>query len=385
MTSPLPSLTYLLALSDESSWADLLATLILTDPDTLAGLLGGVDSNAFLVRRDFPLGRGRTVDLVVTAAGRPIVALETSVMEDINPHLLAAIDADFPEECVRGIIHLGSLPTPLPDDSVWQAWSWEDVLGRHATSDNTWVSLTARAWIEHIDTALPMADGDTTWSGIALEDSPVAALRVRSAWLVSQLSAEAHAKGIRIASTSGRSGKRWGLEMRRPTSLPDYDIVVYLHERTRSDEIPSTGGTLFIPRGPEALVSLRHRGAATSDDFDWNHLLVLASTFASARDDWFHTRKPNLVGVDRDRYSDFVAAGGPPHLGFGVGDEPTFHTDDIAFGAKITFRPDVTLSTLSRELSALMDTVVALSEVPPSTTPSVGTVMSPNPLPPIID
>ena len=96
MTSPLPSLTYLLALSDESSWADLLATLILTDPDTLAGLLGGVDSNAFLVRRDFPLGRGRTVDLVVTAAGRPIVALETSVMEDINPHLLAAIDADFP-------------------------------------------------------------------------------------------------------------------------------------------------------------------------------------------------------------------------------------------------------------------------------------------------
>lgn len=364
MTASLPSLQYLLALSDESSWADLLATLIIADPAPIAERVGVTNLDSLQVRRDFPLGRGLSVDIVVTAAGRPVAAIETSVMEDIDHRLLEAVDTEFPPECRRGIIRLGSLPTPLPDDSIWFDLTWEAALGLHVDSDNPWVSMTARAWLQHIESALPTADGDTTWSGIALEDSPVAALRVRATWLASMLAAEAGRHGVRISATSGRSGKRWGIEIWRPASDPAYDIVLYLHERTKSDEIPSTGGTLFIPRGPEALVALRQRGAVTSDDYDWNYLLALAPTYEAERDDWLHTRKPNPTGIDRDRYLEIVAAGAPPWLGFGVGDEPTFHTDDIAFGAKLTFRPDVTLSALRDELVSLMHTVVALAEVP---------------------
>lgn len=363
MTSRLPSLQFLLALSDESSWADLLATVMIADPGPLAANIGATDSGALQVRRDFPLGRGRTVDIVVTATGKPVVAIETAVMDDIDYPLLAAVDAEFPPECRRGIVHLGSLPAALPDDSPWQSMSWETVLDLHTNSDNPWVSITAQAWREHIDTALPWADETTTWSGIALEDSPVAALRVRSAWLAATLAGEAQRHGVRIRSTSGRSGKRWGIEIWKQAANPDYDIVVYLHERTRSDEIPSTGGTMFIPRGPEALVALRQRRAVDSEHYDWNYLLRLAPTFDAERNDWFSTRKPNPVGIDRDRLAAILDAGAPTYLGYGVGDEPTFHTDDIAFGAKLTFRPDVTLATLRDELARLMGTVVALSQV----------------------
>lgn len=118
-------------------------------------------------------------------------------------------------------------------------------------------------------------------------------------------------------------------------------------------------------RGPSVKICLVQTGVDTSADFDWDYLLSLWPTMASARSDWV-TEKPkprsphDKAGIER-----MVAAGGPKFLGIGFGDAQAKKSHDCMFGARIQLAPDITLGLLALVMKDLEKLLHDLAVVTP--------------------
>ena len=143
----LPDLVFVVPAANENRWSDLLATLIATDPDPVARLLGvPVDE----VRREEVVGgqvgrRSDRLDLLLLHEGRQTAAIEVKLLSDLGPQQLARYEVAFPDAGSHRVLHLGGLPVNLREAPAWSPLTWEDVLAAYAGSVNAWVATTARA------------------------------------------------------------------------------------------------------------------------------------------------------------------------------------------------------------------------------------------------
>jgi hypothetical protein len=147
---------------NEARWSDLLAVLIATDPVPLAETLGlRHDPSALAVHREVALDTENRPDMILTAGEDRVAVIEVKVLADLGTGQLARYEAAEPGADVYALLYSGRLVIDLAGARRLRGLTWESVLTAYASSGHPWVAGTARAWLGHVEAALPEVGPDT--------------------------------------------------------------------------------------------------------------------------------------------------------------------------------------------------------------------------------
>jgi hypothetical protein len=251
---------------------------------------------------------------------------------------------------VYALIYPERLVIDVGNAYTWRGLIWESVLRAYERSDHPWVATTARAWLGHLDTALPKVGPGTIWNDLRAGEDFVIAIRARMSWLFGQIHPPAGVEHDLVNSSKGRS---WVARLYAWTPKPGYTITVEIEEYLDVSDYPkhfTAAGPQ--PRGPTAKVCLSQEDVETSAGFDWDYLLRLWlwPVMAKARGNWVRNAARPKAVHDQKGHARIVAAGAPPFLGIGFGEAQTKADNFCMFGARIQSPADITLAGLSASL-----------------------------------
>jgi hypothetical protein len=226
-----PDLSFVVPAANENRWSGLLATLISTDPDRIAGLLQ-IECDS--VRREVVVPglagrRSDRLDLLLQSAGRGTAAIEVKLLSDLGPRQLERYRAAFPAVETHRVLHLDTLPVNLRGVASWESLTWESVLTAYAASEHPWVSATARAWRTQLASLVPVVNENTVWNDVP--DEPAAMeleLRARVTWLSRQMDFWCTLERDMVPSSGGGN---WVARMWAPASAPGHHVTAELQER----------------------------------------------------------------------------------------------------------------------------------------------------------
>jgi hypothetical protein len=359
----LPVLAFALPVGNEARWSDLLAVLIATDPAPFAETLRlRHDPAALTVRREVALDTMDRPDLVLTVGEDRVAVIEVKVLADLSSGQLAKYEAAEPGADVYALLNPGRLMIDLAGAHPWHGLTWESVLTAYASSGHPWVAGTARAWLGHLEAALPEAGPETVWNDLRPGEDFAVALRARMSWLFSQIRSSGVACDF-VSSTAGQ-GVSWIVRLRAATPAAGYAIVVEIEENLSVRDYPryfTSEGRM--PRGPSAKVCLRQDGITTSAGFDWDYLLRLWPLMEQARSDWVTNAAQPKAAHDRQGHARIITAGAPAFLGIGFGEAQAKSDGFCMFGARAQFPADITLAELSAEVTRLGDLTLDLARI----------------------
>lgn len=362
---PLP-IRHLVPLENENGWSDLLAVLIETDPVPVAEHLdlGPVAAAQVRVRREHTIDRRDRIDLLIDVDGTLRTAVEAKVLSGLGRDQLTRYRSAWPDAALYALLTPRDFPIQLDARSEgWQVLAWETLLEALSGSADGWVARTARAWLAHIDDALPRLHGEVRWNELQPGDSWKLHMRARMAWVFAQLTPPEPIIADLVSSAAGNS---WVARMRIPTGVPGYNVVAEAEERTPVRVVPTTvseGGPR--PLGPKILVALQQTGVDTSADFDWDWLQAMWTYMDASGLPW-HQGRPGLPSPhDQANQRRIVAAGAPAFLGYGYGHRQTRASRACMFGAQVRLPANVTLTGLVVALSGVSDMIMAMAATTP--------------------
>ncbi len=241
-----PVLAFALPMGNEARWSDLLAVLIATDPVPFAETLGlRHDPSALAVHREVALDAVNRPDMVLTAGEDRVAVIEVKVLADLGSGQLAGYEAAEPGADVYALLYPGRLVIDLAGARPWRGLTWESVLTAYASSGHPWVAGTARAWLGHLEAALPEVGPDTTWNDLRPGEDFVTGLRTRMSWLFSQLQSSGVACDL-VSSTAGQ-GVSWIVRLRAATPAPGYAIMVEVEENLSVRDYPKRSRNNYFP------------------------------------------------------------------------------------------------------------------------------------------
>lgn len=364
----MPDLSYLVTPSNENRWSDLLATLIATDPEPMKRLLG-VDFDS-VAREAIPTGPARRtdrLDLLLSAGGVPVAAIEAKVLSDLGQLQLERYVASFPGARIHHVLHLERLPVNLRTAAPWMSLTWEAVLTAYEGSANVWVSTTARAWLLQIPALVPAVNADTVWNDVP-DDAPgmELALRARIAWLSRQVDGWCSLPHDMEPSSGGGN---WAVRIWTPSRAPGHVVAAELQEGMTAFEWKRDPDKPYRERlrGPVVLLGLRQDDVETSADFDWAYLHAMFKEHVLDA-----TGALRVVGtcqtsaarpgdhVDQAHWAAIVAAGAPRWLGKGWGMRVAKSVQSCMFGARFELPKTSTLGQVNEELRKLELTIVEM-------------------------
>lgn len=269
---------HLVPLDNETGWSDLLATLIEADPAPLSQALGLGDVKAgdVRVRREIaskadPKGKRRDrIDLLVDVGGTLRCAVEVKVLSGLGLEQLRRYQESYPGAAKYLIVAPAQFPLPAQDNPGWQQGSWEELLSKLATSGNVWVRDTARAWLDHMNAALPQLAPQSRWDDLQVGDPFPLMLRARTAWVHQHLPAR---DGLTVRLVQATGSNKWVTRMHAPCIEPGYQVVAEVEDATNvrsKHHFPKVmSADTPPPEGPEFRVFLEQTGVETSADFSW--------------------------------------------------------------------------------------------------------------------
>lgn len=360
MTDPL-DLHFLLPLSNENAWSDLLATLMSADQATARRALGLAESAPLTIRREVSKSRGASEsdrpDVVVEVDGRVVAVIEVKVLSGLGPEqlerYLAYVDQSDRAACRFLAVSPQGLRINTQHAPEWRNISWEELVEPFVGSDVPWASATAAAWLNHLGTHVPRVDGATVWNDIA-GPNPLLGIRARAVYLHDRV--DLPAGSTRTALEIG-SGGLWATTI--DATIPDsgYAVRWGLTESLPTQEAVRLTDASGL-RGPEVRFRLVQQGVASSRDYDWDHLAHLWRTYL-AREDWITWRQSaprKKVQWEKDGIARLAELGAPRFLGTGFGDGQARLSGEVELGAVFDLRPTLTLT----EIADVLDRVVAL-------------------------
>lgn len=365
-----PDLSYMIPGWNENRWSDLLASLIKTDPATMADIIGIATDE---VEREVPVpgATGRTsdrLDLLLRLGERQVATIEVKVLSDLGLNQLARYATAFPKAERRYVLHLAALPVNTTLTPGWDELSWEEVLTAYSRSEHPWVAATATAWLRQLDSLIPAVDADTVWNDVP-DDPPnfELALRARMVWLAHHLD-DLHLEHDLIQSSGGGL---WVLRFWADTARSNLRVQVEVQEGMTAYEWRHDPRRRYRDRvkGPAPVVSLRLSDVDTSEVFDWELLHhVFAEHVLDANGDplpdwpWQLTPANPRHSVDRAAWNAMVAAGGPKWLGKGFGMAvATKAYRECLFGARMQLPRTLTLGQIRDALLRLEPLVRGMS------------------------
>ena len=347
----------------------MLATLVKADPQPMSTMLG-VDVNGVLREVAVARGQGQSdrLDLMLTRDGQQVAAIEVKVLSDLGRTQLERYSRAFSEAQFRVVLHLRRLPVSLRGLHHWQSLVWEDLLEAYASSRNSWVAITARAWLRQLDDLVPPVHADTVWNDVPDDTAGFGlALRARIAWLVGRLDAWCELEhGVEPSSGGGN----WAVLMSAESVAPGHTVTAELQEGLSAKEWKRDPTRPYRNRvkGPEVLLGLRQWGTSTSEYFDWR---ALHRVFAGAVLDadgkpvdgraWLTRPATPRISVDREGYELIVQQGAPRWLGKGWGMNVAKSVNICHFGARFRLPPDSTMAQIEGELRRLQPLIQQMS------------------------
>jgi hypothetical protein len=365
-----PNLSFVIPGSNENRWSDLLASLIATDPDPIAGIVGGHPDE--VEREPVVRGDGRKsdrLDLLLRRGERTVAAIEVKVLSDLGLDQLQRYETSFPGADAYVVLHLAQLPLTLPEP--WQSVTWEDVLAVHAASKHPWVAATARAWLDQLAELVPHVDAGTVWNGVPDDAAGFElALRARVAWLSTRMHTWCQIEHDLAMSSGGGS---WVVAMRTPAQVPDHWVIAEVQEGMSAQEWRADPANPYSARvrGPAVLLGLAQIGPATSESFDWAflHQLFKGRVYADngtalGGRPWSATTARLRDPGDRANWRALVSAGAPSWLGKGYGMATAKTHGVCAFGARLQLPPTLTLGEVETELQELHELVMEMAGSP---------------------
>ncbi len=357
---------YALPLGSEARWSDLLATLVATDPEPLCHLLGlGTPPAEIQVHREVAVDRANRPDMVLSHHGHRVAVIEVKVLAGLGHRQLLRYQAAEPGAGVYVLLHPRRLALDIADAPDWMGLDWEDLLGAYCASADPWVAQTSSAWSNHLNSSMPRVEATTVWNDLREGEDFVLALRARMSWLYSNYRPP---EGLRHDLLGSAAGVSWVLRQVIDAPVPGYQIVAEVEENLAVRDYPRwhRASNRHQVRGPSAKVLLCQPGVRTSQDFDWTYLRALWPSMSVARTDWVtHTARPRAAH-DREGHRRIVAMGAPSYLGIGFGEaQARQRGGGCLFGARIQFRPDITLEQMIGELGSLGALAKDLSAVSP--------------------
>lgn len=366
-----PDLRYVIPGWGENRWSDLLAALLMTDPEPMERMIGAEFDE---VRREAVVtgGSGRSgdrLDLLLSHHGRPVAAIEVKVLSDLGFDQLVRYSAAYPEARHRYVLHLDALPVNPSGAPGWSTLTWEGLLSTYGCSEHPWVAATAAAWLGQLGTLVPDVEATTVWNDVPDEAQHFElALRARIAWLAHHLDAMTLERDI--VQSSG--GGLWVLRFWATTDVPHLRVQVEVQEGLSSYAWKRDPGRSYHDRlkGPAPVVALRLSDVDTSEDFDWDLLKRVFDEHVldedgEARPGWpWQTTAANPRNAkDRAAWLAMIESGGPKWLGKGFGMAvATRHYRECLFGARMQFASDLTLAEVRDRLLELEPLVRAMAE-----------------------
>lgn len=359
-----PVLNFALPLGNEARWSDLLAVLISTDPAPISAVLGlRHDPSTLAVHREVAVDSTNRPDIVLAVDGCRVAVVEVKVLAGLGANQLVRYQDAEPDADVYALLYPQRLVIPLA--GPWHGLTWETVLTAYAQSDHPWVATTARAWLRHLEVALPEVGPGTVWNDLRIGEDFVIAIRARMSWLFNQIRPVADVEYDLVSSSAG-ADVGWLVQLYSRTPVPGYTITVEIEENLPVRDYPkyfTADGRR--PLGPSAKVCLCQEGVTTSADFDWNYLLRLWPVMKQARSNWVRNTARPKAAHDREGHARIVTAGAPSFLGIGFGEAQTKINGCCMFGARIQFPAEIMLADLGAEVTRLSNLTVDLARISP--------------------
>ena len=345
----------LVAFSKENTWSDLMACFIETDPDPFARVIGGErPGSPVKVLREHSLGKAGRFDMLVMAGEFRWVAIEAKVLSEIDDSQLKRYEAAFAEHTqqpIYRILYSQRLGIERADRSedLWEPVSWESLIEAYASSSNTWVSQTAKAWEDHI-AAVCAVTGTTIWNDIGAGENLVIALRTRLDYVRNHLERRPDLSVDLIAGGGGRSPVLMAtMPMKRN---PNYRVIAEVQEglSTRAfSRIAGRPGDALA--GPMLRLIIQLRGldkadTSASKQFDWKILRRMWEIAENSDKDadWKWDRKgrpqPKVHDKEAWRLLDNDKLG---FIGFGFGQGQVKISGTVAFGIRAQLPPTISL------------------------------------------
>ncbi|MGI5214940.1 hypothetical protein [Plantactinospora sp. CA-290183] len=360
----LPAISFALPLTSEPRWSDMLAVLAATDPLPLCGLLGIKEPHLQLqVCREVAVDAENQPDIVIERGGQRLAVIEVKVLAGLGLNQLQRYVDAVPDAHVYAVIYPQRLVIDVAGAPPWRGVTWEDLLQAYCRSEHQWVAACAKAWLQHLESALPKVDAGTIWNVLIDDEDFIIAMRARMSWLHGQLNPPAPIQHDLVCSTSGVS---WVARLYTDTPAPDYEIVTEVEEKLPVRNFPKYANRDWRqPQGPSIKVCLAQRNVKTSAGFDWDYLLRMWQVMQEARQDWVTNPARPKAPHDVAGYRRMVANGGPPYLGIGFGERQTKYTRTCMFGARIQLPPDTTLGHLAAFVDDLYPLIADMARVSP--------------------
>jgi len=356
---------HIVPLDHENRWTDLLAVLIEADPTSAAALLAlGDRPRQVRARREVGVTPKNRVDLVLEVDGRRRTVVEVKLLSGLSNLQLSRYRDEFPDAASYVLLFPERLRIDIALETGWRAVSWETLLGAFARSPSSWVADTARAWLAHLEHALPKVDANTAWNELHDGENLVIAMRARMSWVFGQLRLPSPITPYLAMSGAGVS---WVVGMCLDASVPGYQVQAEAEERLSVRSYPRVvSGTSPKPLGPSIKVLLDQRHVRTSANFDWNYLLQLWPLMDAARDDWVRQSARPRAEHDRAGWQNIVDRGAPRYLGIGFGEGQIKRSHECMFGARFQLKPEVRLVEVAKALRQTASLVSEMASFVPS-------------------
>lgn len=349
-------LRFLLSINSENAWSDLLATLMEADQVTTRSALGIDGDSPLRIRREVAKSRGRKTsdrpDLVVESLGRTVAVIEVKLLAGLGAAQLERyyeyVDEADRERCRFTTVSLQRIRLDTSHAAQWQNWTWEELIGRFASSSVEWVAMTAAAWVAHIESQVPVVDGGTIWNKIDDIDIYLA-LRLRSAYLYDNVQVpigssksvvEIGSGGLYVAVVDAPiPGSGYAVRWEATESLPTQDV----------GNLTDGSGL----GGVDVRFFLVQQGVSTSQFYDWDHLSLLWHNYLES-ETWieWRTHPPRKrLQWERDGVARLQALDCPTFLGYGFGEGQAKLSGEVEFGARFVLPPTTTLAEATKTLS----------------------------------
>lgn len=352
-------LGFLVPLSNENRWTDLLAALICSDPSAAAKPLGLVDASSSQVEvaREVRADEHDRFDLIVKVDGKLRTVVEAKVLSGLGYQQLEKYERAYPGAAHYLLVYPQKLPIHPGVAPAWHGVTWETLLGAFATSRDAWVAETATAWLEHLARSLPEMNPDLRWNALREGEDFTLVMRARMSWVYGRL---APPPPISADLMQGGYGKAWVTRMQTPAAKLGYEAGAEAEERTarRWPRQASAGPNPLA--GPLVWVGLRQHDVTTSAGFDWEYLRSMWPFMSAARSDWIAGRPGLPVAHDR---AGWQRIGSPPTLGYGFGDRQAAKGHPCMFGAKFQLPADIRLGDFADELQSTAELLLQMSQI----------------------